>query len=336
MKPGSGDWYIKTPPAMTNKPYELPEALELKLKKAKRLEYYTLGFMVVIIFLIYLVMGNSQAMKTAWMEDMLSLIPPIAFLYADRIRNKTPNARFPYGYHRVVNICFMVSAVALTVMGAWLITDGVIKLIKMEHPTIGTVTLLGHTFWQGWLMIVALIISIIPPVILGRMKIPLAEALHDKVLYTDADMNKADWMTGLAAIAGIAGIAIGWYWADAAAAIFISFSILKDGFKNLKMAITELMDHAPRAVGTTEMDELAAEVHREVDGWDWVSESAVRIREHGHVYFGEVYIIPKDNPANLVDLLKEGFEKIVDMNWRLFDFTLMPVKELPENSTLPK
>jgi hypothetical protein len=38
----------------------------------------------------------------------------------------------------------------------------------------------------------ALTYSIVPPVILGRMKLPLAKRLQDKVLHTDAMMQKAD------------------------------------------------------------------------------------------------------------------------------------------------
>ncbi|HRL81685.1 MAG TPA: hypothetical protein PLK46_15340, partial [Propioniciclava sp.] len=32
------------------------------------------------------------------------------------------------------------------------------------------------------------------------------EQLHDKVLYADADMNKADWLTAAGSIVGILGI----------------------------------------------------------------------------------------------------------------------------------
>jgi hypothetical protein len=52
--------------------------------------------------------------------------------------------------------------------------------------------------WLGWLMIAALVYSGIPPFILGRMKLPLARELHEKALQTDADINKGDWLAGLA------------------------------------------------------------------------------------------------------------------------------------------
>lgn len=69
-------------------------------------------------------------------------------------------------------------------------------------------------------MIAVMAVTSVPPVILGRLKMRLAKDLHNKVLYADADMNKADWMTGAGSIVGIAGIGIGLWWADAAAALF--------------------------------------------------------------------------------------------------------------------
>ncbi len=58
-------------------------------------------------------------------------------------------------------------------------------------------------------MIAALGYSAVPPVVLRRMKAPLAKSVHEKVLHADAAMNKADWMTGPAAIAGVLGVGFG-------------------------------------------------------------------------------------------------------------------------------
>ena len=61
---------------------DLPQDQADALRRAVRLEWITIGFTSVTIVLVALVVGNSQAMKTAWIEDMLSLIPQIAFLVA--------------------------------------------------------------------------------------------------------------------------------------------------------------------------------------------------------------------------------------------------------------
>jgi divalent metal cation (Fe/Co/Zn/Cd) transporter len=88
-------------------------------------------------------------MKTAWIDDLLSLIAPIAFLVAGRISIRPPNERFPYGYHRAVSIAFLCASLSLCTMGGWLLIDAVTKLLKAEHPTIGGVHLFGQTIWLG-------------------------------------------------------------------------------------------------------------------------------------------------------------------------------------------
>lgn len=129
---------------------ELPESQAKNLRQAVRIQWFTIGFLVVTITVIYLVMGSSQAMKTAWIEDILSLAPPI-----------------------------------------------------------GSISLFGELIWLGWLMMAVMALTIPLPIYFGRVKQRLAKELHDKVLYADAAMNKADWMTAAGSIVGVAGIGRG-------------------------------------------------------------------------------------------------------------------------------
>src|SRR5690606_20713072 len=117
-------------------------------------------------------------------------------------------------------------------------------LVAAEHPPIGTIVLFGQSVWLGWLMIGVMALTIPLPIYFGRVKMRLAEELHDKVLYADADMNKADWMTAVGTIAGVTGIGFGLWWADSVAALLIAASILWDGVKNMGAAISDLMDTA--------------------------------------------------------------------------------------------
>lgn len=80
---------------------ELPPEIERVVQQAKRLEWATLGVLVVTIVLVAVVMGSSQAMRAAWIEDLLSLIPPIAFLVALRVARMAPTRARPYGSHRL-------------------------------------------------------------------------------------------------------------------------------------------------------------------------------------------------------------------------------------------
>lgn len=302
----------------------LPPERKGFLRRAVRLEILTIAYLVTVIASMYLVMGSSQAMRTAWIEDLLSLLPPIAFLIAEPFRNRPSTEHFPYGYHRIISIAFLISSAALFAMGGFLFLESAVKLVQAEHPTIGTTSLFGRQIWLGWLMMPVLIWSVAPAVFLGRAKITPARKLHNKVLYCDASMNRADWLTGVAAIVGVLGIAFGWWWMDAAAALFISCDILHDGYQNLKACILDLMDRVPQTVAHQRTEALPARIKTEVEKLDWVQEAQVRMREHGQVFFGEVFITPKDR-TKLLTCMTEAQEMILKLDWRVQDIVMQLV-----------
>lgn len=307
--------------------FEFPPEQVEAFKKARRLEWWAIAYLLSVVVLMYLVLGSSQAMKTAWVEDMLGLVPPVVLLSATRIALREPDRRFPYGYHRAVSIAFLCASLTLFAVGAWLLGDSIIRLARAEHPSIGGVTIFGRVVWLGWLMLPVLAWSALPSISLGRLKLPLSRTLHDKVLFTDAEMNKADWMTALAAVVGVIGIGCGYWWADSAAAAVISLSILRDGFHNLREVVTNLMDETPKKVEGEEFDSLPGRVQAHLESLLWIDAAQVRMREEGHVYFGEAFVIVNDG-ADLPRRLHEVARACCDLHWRVHDLVIAPVPSL--------
>jgi cation diffusion facilitator family transporter len=298
-----------------------PPHVEAGIARGRKLEYWTIAWLITVVPLMFLVMGSSQAMKTVWIEDLLGFIPPLVFLLAVRLERKEPTRAFQYGFDRVNGVAFVVSAVALTLMGLYLLFEAGMTLLTKEHPTVGTMRAFGSDIWMGWPMIAVLLWSSIPSMILGRMKLPVARAINDKVLHTDADMQKADWMTGLAAIAGVVGIGFGLWWADAAAAGLISFGILKDGIRELRASTAELVDGVPRKL---EKDEVSDEAQALQDELERLFPSAkVRLRETGRVIHAQVSARPPNLPLDLMTIWP-GRE---DRAWRFAQLAFVPSEE---------
>lgn len=314
---------------MSERGRQLPEAQQQALRRARWLEALWLVGLVSIVVALYFSLGGSQAMKTAWIEDLLSFVPPIAFLVATWIEGWPPSDRFPLGFIRVVSIGYLVSAVALTGVAVFLITDSGMALIKTEHPTIGSVEMFGVTFWFGWLMIAALAYSVVLPVIFGRLKLRPAQTLHDKTLYADALMNKADWMTGVAAIGGILGIGFGWWWADAVAAILIALGVLHDGVKHTGAAIRDLSDEMPRTIDDSEFDPLIDEVQNRVNAQPWVRESRLRLRHEGRFLTGTVYVVPHEGQLD-AERIEATEQELLNLDWRIHDVSIMPRTNLEQ------
>jgi cation diffusion facilitator family transporter len=305
-----------------------PELVEVN-RRAVRLEWISIAYLLSAITAIYFTLGSSQAMRGAWLEDTISLAPPIAFLVANRIRYRPPNARFAYGYHRAVEVAFLAAALALLIMGVFLIADSALKLLTGEHPPIGMVELFDWQVWLGWLMIAALLWSAIPVMIIGQRKKKLASRLHDKVLYADAQMNKADWMTAGAALVGVVGIGFGLWWMDAAAAIVIGLDIAHDGVKYTRGAMKDLVDGRPRRVDESGVHPLVSEVRALVQELDWVEVAAVRMRELGHVISVSVLVVPADETA-LLERVEDAVERICELDWKLQDVVVAVVRELED------
>jgi divalent metal cation (Fe/Co/Zn/Cd) transporter len=310
---------------------ELSDGQARTLGRAVRLERITIGTLLVTVTVVALVAGQSQAMKVAWIEDSLSLLPPVAFLVAARIAGRRPTPSHPYGYHRSVGVGHLVAAVALLAMGTFLVVDSGSGLITGERPPIGVTSLFGVPVWSGWLMVAAMGLTSIPPVVLGRMKMRLAEELHDKVLYADADMNKADWMTGLATVAGVLGIGAGLWWADAAAALLVSTSILRDGVANLKGAVAGLADARPTTYDDAGPHPLVQQVETVLRQQPWVRDAAVRMRDEGHVFHVEGFVVPVAGTTPTLEQLAAARKRCADLDWKIEDVVLAPVTELPEH-----
>lgn len=304
---------------------KLPPELQPVMKKAKRYEWITAIYLISVIVVMFLTLSSSQAMKAAWLEDVLSIVPSSAFLVASQFFNRPPTVKFPYGFHRTFSLGFIFGAFALFGMGVFVSVDSAITLLHQEHPTIGFRQILGQQIWFGWVMILALLYSFIPAVILGRRKKPLALKLHNKLLNVDADAQKADWMTAGAAILGILGIGLGFWWADAVAALFISFSILRDGIQRLRSAITDFLGHIPTKVGSKEPSPINKQLIIFFEKQDWVKDVRVRIREEGQVFLGEVFVIPKET-GHLLENIEQSYREISQLDWKIHEITIQPVR----------
>ena len=300
------------------------------MRKAVRLERLGLVTVVVTISLVAIVAGQSQAMKAAWIEDTLSLLPPLAFLVAARRSRRRPDLDHPYGWHRAVGVGHLVASVALLAMGLYLLIDSALGLIQGERAPIGLTVIAGHGIWAGWPMILVMVVTSIPAVLLGFAKMKVAEPIHDKVLYADADMNKADWQSGLATIVGVLGIGLGWWWADAAAAIFVSGGIIHDGVRNVRNAIAGLTDVRARTYDDSAVHPVISQLEEAASAQPWVRSARARVRELGHVLHAEMFVIPVDGQAATLDRLTALHRELRDVDPVVEDVVIAPVTTMPE------
>lgn len=303
--------------------FELPPEQSRALRRARRLEIVAVIYAITVTVVMGLAAGSSQAMRSVWIEDLLGVIPPLAFLVGSHLAKHPPTHRYPYGYHRATTIAFLCAALAQLATGVFLVVEGALPLVKQQPTYIGSVELFGHSIWQGWIMLAALSYSVIPMMVLGRRKLPLARALHDKSLATDADLNKDDWLTGLMALLGIGGIAIDLWWVDPVAALVISVLVCRDGVRNLRGSIGDLMDRIPVGVDHEQIDGFGERIEAELEKLPWVKDVCVRLREHGNFIVGDVFVVSLE-PSVEIQRLERARRRVEQLDWRLRGINIVP------------
>jgi len=286
-------------------------------KKMRKLEWTTLIYQVFASALVFYLAGKSQAMKTEWMENALAVIPPLGVLLTYQFENKAPDNRRPFGYHRASTIAFVAAAFALAMIGLLLCFEAASNLIHGERPAIGGYNLFGHTIWHGWLMIALMIGTAVPPVILGRKKIPVAKLLHDKALFADADMNRANWLSNGAGAIGLLLVAFGFWWGDSLAAFIISLDIIHDGVTNVMHSLSDVMDHHPVDLESGQQLPIVPDIHKTLKALPFVQSQRVLIREHGRYFYAEIFITPNEKMPPVLDATQQVREAILPLDWRL-------------------
>ena len=308
--------------------FDLPPEQQAVLKKARRLEIITVVYICTSATFLGLTMGSSQAMRTSFFEDVLSIIPAITFLICIRIARWPASKKYPYGFHGAVSIGYLTASLTLIGMATFLLIEAVTKIAAGERTTIGGFEIFGHTIWAGWVMLCAVLYTAVPSVFLGRAKLKLAPKIHDKVLFADAQMMKADWMAETATATGVLGVGLGFWWIDPLAASLVSLSILRDGCTNLSAAVGDLIERRPMKTDRSGPEPLPDELRKAMQELDWVEDAAVRLREIGHVFYGEVFIQPRAAVDDLPRRIAEAADKARSLNWRIRDVTVMVVPKL--------
>lgn len=87
------------------------------------------------------------------------------------------------------------------------------------------------------------------------------------------------------------------------------------------------MDERPTVVGKDEPDTLPDRLRRELEALDWVERAEVRLREMGHVFVGEAFVVARDE-RDLTGRIEEANRRLENLDWRLHDVSIVPVPRL--------
>jgi hypothetical protein len=74
---------------------------------------------------------------------------------------------------------------------------------------------------------------------------------------------------------------------------------------------------------------VAAQIDGHLRSIPWIADAGSRMRDEGHVFHIESFVVPRDGEAPTLDMLESARESCVELDWKVQDIVLVLTRELP-------
>jgi cation diffusion facilitator family transporter len=244
--------------------------------------------------IIGLLTGSLAILSEAG-HSLLDLSATVLTYFAVRISGKPADAEHQYGHGKVESITALAETALLFVLTAIVIFEAVRRLIgERAHAVDATIAAFA-----------VIIGSIVIDFLRSRTLKRVAQATTSEALEADALHFRSDMWSSIAVLIGLCGVALGYAWADAAAAIIVAVFICVAGYRLGRRTIDTLTDTAPAGVS-----EQIAAIARQTPGV--VAVERVRVRPAGAVLFVELGVsISRTLPLDRVTMIKQQLTRAI-------------------------
>jgi cation diffusion facilitator family transporter len=234
-------------------------------------------------------MTGSLAILSEAAHSLLDLVATIMTYFAVRISGKPADEEHHYGHGKVESVTALVTTGMLFVLSAAVIWEAGKRLFGKEAPVEATAA-----------AFIVMLVSIAVDYWRSRLLNRVARDTSSEALEADALHFSSDMWSSLAVLVGLGGLALGFPWADAAAALVVALFILLAGWRLAKRTIDTLTDTAPPG-SASQLTEIASRVP------GVVAIERVRARQVGQQLFVELTAaISRTLPMDRVTAIKDA------------------------------
>jgi cation diffusion facilitator family transporter len=261
---------------------------------------------------------GSLAILSEAAHSLLDLAATIMTYFAVRVSGKPADEEHHYGHGKVESVTALAETALLFLLSGAVIWEAVHRLLGGTHHVVEA------TLWAFGVIVVSILIDYFRARLLYRVaKETSSEALEADALHFGSDM----W-SSIAVLIGLGAVALGYPWADSAAAVVVAVFICIAGWRLGRRTIDTLMDTAPTGVA----DKVRAIATR-VAGV--VAIDRVRVRPAGDVLFVDLDIaVSRTIPLDRVVMIKDQVEAAVRQAVRTSDTTVNIVPRALDDETI--
>jgi cation diffusion facilitator family transporter len=230
---------------------------------------------------------GSLAVLSEAGHSLIDLSATVLTYFAVRISGKPADAEHQYGHGKVESVTALAETALLFVLSAVVVWEAVRRLFVHAHGVEATVAAFA-----------VIIGSIVVDFFRARTLRRVAMETSSEALEADALHFGSDMWSSIAVLIGLGGVAAGYGWADAAAAIIVAVFICVAGWRLGRRTINTLTDTAPEG-----MSDRVAAIARQVPGV--VAVERVRARPAGAVLFVDLGVaVSRTLPLDRVTTIK--------------------------------
>lgn len=232
---------------------------------------------------------GSLAILSEAGHSLLDLSATVMTYFAVRISGKPADAEHQYGHGKMESVTALAETALLFTLSAVVIWEAARRLLGAQGPMVEATTAAFA------IIIASIVIDFFRARTLGR----IAEETASEALAADALHFSSDMWSSIAVLIGLGGVAVGYSWADAAAAIVVAAFICIAGWRLGRRTIDTLTDTAPQGVS-----ERVAAIARHMSGV--VAVERVRARPAGATLFIDLGVrVSRTLPLDRVTTIKE-------------------------------
>jgi cation diffusion facilitator family transporter len=232
---------------------------------------------------------GSLAILSEAGHSLIDLSATLLTFFAVRVSDKPADAEHQFGHGKIESVTALAETALLFVLTAAVIFEAGQRLLGAEF----------HAVEATPAAFVIIATSIAVDFFRARTLKRVAKATSSEALDADALHFSSDMWSSVAVLAGLAGVALGYSFADALAAIVVAVFILVAGWRLGRRTINTLTDTAPAGVS-----ERVAAIARQTQGV--VTVERVRVRPAGAVVFVEVAVgVSRTLPLDRVTAIKD-------------------------------
>jgi cation diffusion facilitator family transporter len=249
---------------------------------------------------------GSLAILSEAGHSLLDLSATVLTYFAVRISGKPADAEHQYGHGKMESVTALAETALLFVLTAVVIFEAVQRLIGAG----------AHAVEASVAAFVIIIGSIAIDFFRARALDRVAKATSSEALEADALHFRSDMWSSFTVLIGLVGVALGYPWADAAAAVVVAVFIGIAGYRLGRRTIDTLTDTAPAGVS-----ERVAAVARQAPGV--VAVERVRARSAGAVLFVELGVsVSRTAPLDRVTAIKEQLTRAIRADMPAAELTI--------------